>query len=310
MNRRKYLKSAFGFVGIVSVAGCSSQSSSYSEHINTAQEAIRNAEEKIQTEANKFNSENLESGGVNVQTAAIYDYLDTAEEQLDAAESSASQSQKESIEATQNWISFAREFTAFLDIFAEDYSQASSGFVYIQSERYSDAVDELSTAEDTLSRADEQLTITEDAWNEMDRSKLEDVEDISIAEIENSFLQINEVISVFIPMVSGMSSLSEGLVDYLAGSNAYDAGRYTEAENKFRAAAEDFTVSHSTLKEQEDDAPESMKNSMIELTCYSGAIRDASTHFANAAEATQNGNRSRANEEAQKADEATDRCSF
>ena len=310
MNRRKYLKSTFGLVGVLSAAGCSGQGSSYDEHISAAQESITNAEEKLQTEADKFNSENLDSGGVDIQTAAIYDYLDTAEEELNAAESSANQSQEESIQAAQNWIDVAREITEFLDIFAEGYSQASSGFAYIQSERFSDAVDELITAEETLSSANEQLTITEEAWDEIDRSKVEDIEDISIAEIENSFSQLKEVMSVLTPMVSGMISLSEGLVDYQDGSEAYDAGQYTEAENKFRAASDDFTVAHSTFKEQEEAAPESMTNSIIELTCYSGAIRDASTHLANAVEATQNGNRNRANEEAEKANEAVDRCSL
>jgi len=310
MNRRKYLKSTFGLVGVISAAGCSGQGSSYDERISAAQEAIRNAEEQLQTETDKFDSENLDSSGVDIQTAAIYDYLDTAEEELNAAESSASQTQKENIQAAQNWIDITREFTEFLDIFAEGYSQASSGFAYIQSERFSDAVDELITAEETLSRANEQLTITEEAWNEIDRSKVEDIEDISIAEIENSFSQLKEMMSVLTPMVSGMISLSEGLVDYEEGSDAYEAGRYTEAENKFRAASDDFTVSHSTFKEQEEDSPESMTNTLIQLTCYSGAIRDASTYLANAAEATQNGNRSRANEEAEKANEAVDRCSL
>jgi len=310
MNRRKYLKSTFGLIGMISAAGCSGQGSSYDERISAAQEAIRNAEEQLQTETDKFDSENLDSSGVDIQTAAIYDYLDTAEEELNAAESSASQTQKENIQAAQNWIDITREFTEFLDIFAEGYSQASSGFAYIQSERFSDAVDELITAEETLSRANEQLTITEEAWNEIDRSKVEDIEDISIAEIENSFSQLKEMMSVLTPMVSGMISLSEGLVDYEEGSDAYEAGRYTEAENKFRAASDDFTVSHSTFKEQEEDSPESMTNTLIQLTCYSGAIRDASTYLANAAEATQNGNRSRANEEAEKANEAVDRCSL
>jgi len=310
MNRRKYLKSTFGLIGMISAAGCSGQGSSYDERISAAQEAIRNAEEQLQTETDKFDSENLDSSGVDIQTAAIYDYLDTAEEELNAAESSASQTQKENIQAAQNWIDITREFTEFLDIFAEGYSQASSGFAYIQSERFSDAVDELITAEETLSRANEQLTITEEAWNEIDRSKVEDIEDISIAEIENSFSQLKEMMSVLTPMVSGMISLSEGLVDYEEGSDAYEAGRYTEAENKFRAASDDFTVSHSTFKEQEKDSPESMTNTLIQLTCYSGAIRDASTYLANAAEATQNGNRSRANEEAEKANEAVDRCSL
>jgi len=310
MNRRKYLKSTFGLVGVISAAGCSGQSPSYNERINTAQEAITNAEEKLQTEADKFNSENLDSGGVDIQIAAIYDYLDTAAEQLNAAESSASENEMDDIRALENWVALLREFTDFLDVFAEGYSQASSGFTYIQTERYSDAVDQLDTAEETLSNANDQLTVAQDAWNEIDRSKLEDAEEISVSEIENYFTNVQEIMSVFIPMVSGMSSLSEGLIDFQAGSEAYDANQYTEAENKFRAASNDFTVANSTLKEQEETAPESMTNSIIELTCYSGAIRDASTHLANASEAIQNGNRNRANEEAQKANEAVDRCSL
>lgn len=310
MNRREYLKSLVGFVGVLSAAGCSGQNPSYNERLDTTLEAIKNAEEELQAEADKFNSERLESGGVEIQTAAISDHLDTAEEQLNAAESSANQDQRDDIQAIKNWIVLLREFTEFLDIFAEGFSQASSGFAYIQSEQFPDAVNELNTAKETLSSASEQLIITQDAWDDIDRSRLENTEDISVAEIENYFSQVENIMSVFIPLTSGMGTLSEGLIDYQTGSEAYEEGRYSEAESKFRSAAEDFTVSHSTLEEQEDAAPESMKTSLIELTCYSGAIRDASTHLANAAEAIQNRNRARANEESQKANEATDQCSF
>ena len=333
MHRREFVKLGLASAVTTSVAGCTGQdpesendgtrapdtdqsnqdtpdSTVYNDHIEKADEAMTNAGDELQAESDKFSSAEFESGSVDVRTATIYDYLSTAEEHLKSAEPHATQSQKEYIELAGNWITLARDATEFLDIFAEGYSQANSGFTYIQSERYSDAVNQLETAETTLTDANDQLTLSKNSLSNIDRSKMEDLDAVSYTKVEDGINQLEELMPVIIELTSGMKDLSKGLVDYMDGSEAFDAENYSEAERKFRDAAEDFTVSHSTFKEQEDTAPDNMKTTFIELTCYSGALRDASDHLANAVEAIQNGNRTRANEEARKAEEATNRCDF
>ena len=53
-----------------------------------------------------------------------------------------------------------------------------------------------------------------------------------------------------------------------------------------------------------------MKSSVIELTCYSGALKDGSKHLAAAASAGANGNNSRARTEYEEAKNDFNRCSY
>lgn len=313
MNRRKYLANGIALIGSSVVAGCTgsgSDDTSASDHFEKAKTAIQEANGEIKSEGEKFSSSDFESGGIDFRSAAILDYLDTAEKHLDAAEANATESQKSKIELARSWIKVARDSTEFFDILADGYSQAYSGFTYFQSERYSDAKEELETAESTLSDADDQLTVAQSNLEKIDRSKIDDLDAVSLTTLEDSFNEMEELLPALKSLTYGMMYMSSGMVDFQEGSKKSDEERYGEAESKFRDAENDFSTAHSNFKEQEDSAPQSVSSSFIELTCYSKALRDSSNHLVNAMEAIQNGNHNRADEESTKAKEALNRCDF
>lgn len=322
MKRRDYLAKGTSIATLLLVAGCSgtnvdnagdaettgSNKTPPGKHLEIAGEAMKKAGDEIEKESEKFRSSDFESGGVDIRTATISDYLDTAETHLEAAEPNATDDQMEKIDLSRSWIELARNFTEFLNVFAEGYTQANSGFTYLQSERYTDAEEQLVTAEDTLSDADEQLTVTQSSLEEIDRSKMNELDAVSLTKLEDSLSQLDELVPAIMALTRGMKHFSKGAIDYEEARNAYDSEQYSTAEGKFRDASNDFNTAHSVFKEQEDEAPQTMTSSFIDLTCRAGALRDASQHLARAMSAIQTGNRARVNEESANAEEALSRC--
>lgn len=165
------------------------------------------------------------------------------------------------------------------------------------------------TAENTLEDADEQLTVTESRLADIDRAEMEDIDRVSLTKIEDALNELDEMMPAMVALTRGMKHYSRGAMDYDEAREAYDSEQYSTAETEFRDASDDFATASSIFKEQEDAAPQTMRSYFIELTCQSNAFKEGSQHLANAVEAIQNGNETRANEEADNAEEALNKCS-
>lgn len=302
------------------LAGCSSSNPSdepsgpdpeeAQEHLDAAATALDNAGEELSRESEKFDGTEFQEGSIDFKTTAITGYLETASTELDQAEEYANEEQQEIIEIARGYISFASEMADFLDTFADGYAEAYTGFTYFQSERYEDAVSQLETARSTLSEADELLTITRSRFDELNTDRLGDVEDVQIETLGSYLNDLDELLPAILTMTKGLISVSNGMVDYTEGSTYVDNEQASDAEEAFRAAAEDFSVARSTFQEEEESAPTEVKSTFVELACYSGALEDGSIHLANSMEAAQNQNRERAESEAQAAREDLNRCDF
>lgn len=322
MKRREYLVGGSLIATSLLIAGCTDQSNANAdgpeetesegtpveEHLDVATDAMENAVDAIEVEAEKFTSSSFEEGGVDVQTETITEYLDTAESRFDKAKSDATDDQAERIETAISFIAVLRDMTEFLDTFAEGYTQASSGFTYIESERYADAEEQLVTSEETLSTAEEGLTVMQGSLSEIDKSEIDGFDAISLTEFENDVENMAEMMPALVALVEGMKYFSRGSIDLQEANAAYDSEQYSTAETEYRDASNDYGTAHSVFKEQEDEAPSAMKSSFIELTCQASALQDGCRHLANGTEAIRNGNQARAEEEFTEAEEALDRC--
>lgn len=315
MNRRTVLRAAMIATTPV-LAGCSSNGSPgqdaerAQEHLQEAGTALQNAGEEIESESAKFDESEFQEGGVDIKTTTIDGYLDTASSELDEAEEYANEEQQELIDAARKYVSFTTEAVEFLDIFAEGYTQASTGFTYFQSERYEDAVDELENAESSLAESDDLLTVTQSRAEDLNTDMLSDLESVEIESIRPILEDMDELLRAFRTMIEGMISVSNGMIDFTEAGSYLEDERYSDAEEAFRSASDDFSAGQSMFRSEEDTAPTEVKSTFIEMSCYSEALKDASTHFANGAEATQNGNRARAESEVNSAEEALNRCDF
>lgn len=315
MNRRAVLKA--GILASTSVlAGCSSDSSSgpdaetAQEHLEEAGLALENAGEEIQSESAKFEESEFQDGGVDIKTARINGYLETASSELDEAEKYANEEQRELIDIGREYVSFATKTVDFLDTFAEGYSQTFTGFTYFESERYEDAVTELETAESSLAEAGDLLTVTQSRAEELNTEKLTELESVEIQSLGSTLEDADELVTALGSMVTGFISISSGMIDFTEAGTHLENEQYSDAEETFRSASDDFSAAESTFRSEEDTAPTEVKSTFIEMTCYSESLKDASTHFANAAEATQNRNQDRAESEVGAAEEALNRCDF
>lgn len=317
MDRRKFLTTGTALcfaaiTGCTSGAGISSSQDQEQarEHLDNAATALERAGEEMVAESEKFTESDFQAGSVDIKTATINGYLDTASTELDNAEEYATEDQRELIDAVRGYIVFAREAVEFFDVFAEGYSQAYSGFTYIQSERYEAAVGELESAEATLADADDRLTLTQSRFEELDTDILSDIEEVEITALQSSLDDLDGLVPAFQAMVRGMRLISDGMIDFSQGATQVDNSQYAEAESSFRAASEDFNAARSTFQAEEARAPTEIKTTFIQMTCFSGALRDASRHLADSMEAYRNGDYSRSESEARAASEALERCDF
>ncbi|MFB6107708.1 MAG: hypothetical protein ABEJ82_02560 [Haloplanus sp.] len=315
MDRREFLT-----VGVVTallpLTGCSGSDSTggnpetAQEHLDKAGTALQNAGEKMKSESEKFTDSDFQDGGVDVKTSAINGYLDTASTELDKAEQDATAEQRRTIDTAREYVAFVRKLIAFLDTFAEGYSQTYNGYTYFRSERYEDAIAKLDTAGSTLSDADDLLTVTQSRYEDLNTDVLDEMGQVQAESLASSLDDMDALVPAFEAFVEGLRYLSKGMDDFEAGSTSMENDRYGDAEAAFGSASEEFNAARSTFKAEEGSAPSEIKSTFIELTCYSGALRDAATHLANSMEAYQNGNYDRAKSEAQTARDASNRCDF
>lgn len=328
MDRRSYLATAVSVAGTAVLAGCSggerenqSEGSDATErdtttgkrteaHLEKAGEALQSAGEEISRESDKLAESDVSDGGVDFRTSTIEGYLDTASNELDAAEASASESQRERVDAARGYVAFAREITAFLDVFAEGYSQVSTGITYFRSERFEDAAEELESARKTLDDADEGLQSARGRAEQLDTSTLDEMRRVDVESMQTDLSTLEELMSVLNVIADGLRDVSLGMIDFTEASASIDREEYARAKELFGEAETDFASAHTTFEGEEESAPPSVKSSVIELTCYSGALQDASTHFATASEALEDGDRELAKEESEKGEKAVNRCDF
>lgn len=323
MQRRSYLAATVSTASIGLLSGCSQGTNSgqsgtptpsdekrAGNHIQTAGKAVQNAGEQISEQSSKLEESSLSDGGVDFEPSTINSYLDTATEELDAAEQYSTDTQQDQINALRTYVSFARKLTEFMDVFTKGYSQTATGNKYFQSERYTDTAEKLKTARSTLDEADDILTVVEDRTQQLDTEVLDTIEQIEIESLKTDLTTLDELLPVMKAFASGIRSMSLGMVDFKKADEHINNDEYTEAKNDFQKAVDDFTAAENTFKQQEGSAPSSVKSSVIELVCYSGAMKDGSRHMVTASEALANGDNQRAKDESEKAKEAFDRCSF
>lgn len=271
---------------------------------------LENAGEETITQSEKLENSEFQNGGVDFETTTINGYLDAASSELNQAEEYANEEQQERIEIARGYISFLDKAIEFLDVFTEGYSQAYTGFTYFQSSRYEDAVNQLKTAESTVSEADDLLTVTQSRAEELNTERLSEVESVQIQSVRSKFDTMDEFVPALQTLTEGLISVSEGMIDYTEAQSHLENEQLSDAEEGFRAAADDFNAARSAFRGEEESAPTELKSTFIEMSCYAEATRDGSTHLANSVEATQNGNRDRAESEADAAREDFNRCDF
>jgi tetratricopeptide (TPR) repeat protein len=336
MERRTYVKSAIGVACISFSAGCtggntsarSGQSSSSdggsqrantpsgppeqkaAEHLEKAGKALENAGNELDSESEKFTSSEFREGTVDIQTSGIYGYFDRAEAELNAATEFATDDQEDLIDAIEEFVEFGRALVKFLDTFADGYSESYTGFTYLQSERYRDAIAQLRKAEETLQDASDLLTVSRTRFDDLDPVLTDELDQVNISKFNEDLDKLERLLPVLITVAVGSRYLSRGMLDYQTAQDHFEAEDLASAAPKFERAAEDFGLAYSEFKAQEDTAPSEVKSTVIEMTCYSKSLRDGSTHLADGSKAYERGDRQRAEELFDEARTAFNRCNF
>jgi tetratricopeptide (TPR) repeat protein len=278
--------------------------------VDQADEALTRAGEEIEAEAAKFEDESLESSGIDVRTATIYDYLDTADGYLDEAEAVATEDISDEIQLRRDYIEFTRDLTDLMDVFAEAFTLTMNGFTYLENSRYADGTDELEDAQERFSDTNDKLVLAKDSFEDIDWDQIEGIESVEETKIRDSFEQLESILPTLTKIVEGMIYFARATEHLQKGDEELNSEDLDAAKSEFGSAASEYDRALSIFREQEDEAPDNLKSSLIELTCFSEALRDASQKYADAIGAYQSGNDEEGDSLLDEAESALDRCSW
>lgn len=288
-----------------------SQGSNTVSRLEAAAAAIENANSEISAESDKFSDPAVEAGGgVDVRTQTVIGHLDDASAELDAAEEGATDSQQETIDAARQWVSLARALIDFLDVFADGYTDFTSGLTYLDAERYGDAADSFQTAGETFSDADSQLTIVRDRNDSLMQANSNYFEDVDLNSIDADIEELSSLLATFIPMSDGLRQLNLGFEDFLAATTDLENERYTDAESTYQDAEDHFTTAESTFMGLESSAPNSVRSDVIELTCYASALKEGAGHYAAGSGYYADENFAAGDDEFTQGEESLNQCNF
>ncbi|MCU4801961.1 hypothetical protein OB920_16400 [Halobacteria archaeon HArc-gm2] len=310
MERRTFITTSIAATSSILVAGCSG-SGQAAEHLETAYDAIENANGEIESESERLADADIENGdGVDIQTNAIFGHLDTASTELDQAEETASDDQQEQIDGVRSYVTFARASTEFIDLFADAITEFTTGLSYFKTERYADARDRLESTESMFEDVDSRLNTVRTRYDDLDTDVFNDVDRVSVESFQEDIDKLEKQVPALEALTTGVTSVSVGMIEFKEATTNFEDEQYTESESKYEAARDEFATAHSTFSDMETEAPTEVQSTFVELTCTSGGLRDASQHYANAANAMQSGNNQRAQDEIDQASGAMDQCDY
>lgn len=310
MERRTFIATSIAATSSALVAGCSG-SRQAAEHLEAAYDGIENANEEIESESERLADADIKNGdGVGMRTSAIFGHLDTASIELNQAEETASDDQQEQIDGVRRYVDFARASTEFIDKFADGITEFTTGLSYFKAERYADARDRLKDTESMFDEVDSHLKTVRIRYDDLDTDVFNDVDRVSVESFQEDIDKLEELVPALKALTTGLRSVSVGMIEFEEGTSDFEDEQYSEAESRYKAARNEFAAAHSTFSEMETESPSEVQSTFVELTCASGGLRDASQHFANAANAMQSGNNQRAQDEVDQARDAANRCSY
>lgn len=322
MDRREWLALAVS-AGVAGFAGCSGDGGEQSpttpddtetptetETQTKSDEAV--AAEHIETvrtkldEASSLIDEQSESDNQEFSADRVHAKLDDVESELDSASAVATDDQQTAIDRLRSFSNWLRSMADVFGAAKEGLNAFERANSYFQTERYDETAEYLDTAQSQFETADEHLSEARLNFEEIDESTLDEFESVSA---HSAMDEMAAFVGTMIGFIDGYRDLTSGFDQFMTGAEAFDNQEWNESIDPLRSARDDFAAAESTFRDNEENAPQEIVESMIELTCLAGAMKDASTHYENAARAAQNGNTERYNDEVEQAEAATNRCS-
>jgi len=323
MDRRWFLSTAAGVTA--ALAGCGgagsgttptatdaesatpSSSTDTPDELATARDYLRRAADRFSTEADEFGDVDE---GASFDTAAIFAALDRADEALASAEASVSDAdRRETVSALQSVSAFLRALTEALVDYEGGLSRLSTATTYTDNERYEDAISASREAKTAIEEGQDHLSTADDRRDDIAAASLESVDEVSVADLEEKFAALEQVMDAVLVVVDGYVDFNRGLVDYASAVDAADGENWGDAADGFDSAATDLDRARTHFESGEDEAPPGLTDSFIELTCAAGSLRDASREFERAMQAAQRGDQSRYEDHVEQAEDAANRCS-
>lgn len=324
MERRRFLVASAGIVGL---SGCtddqgfsdetpaqSTDTPDQGPDPQQAQQRLEAASTEFQDGWDEFDEE-IESFDsidtrVSFRSEVIEEHFNQVEDELDQAEPLANAEQQTIIEAFRNLLEWSRPTVSTFDIFADAVDSSLTAQTYFDNERYEDSANAFSESAGLLDDANEELTVAENRYEDIDFDAFDDYDEIAGLELEFAMEQMGSLITGFDYYARGMQHVALGMGSFQSAAEEFDNENFAEASDGFAEARNEFATGNNIITEGEESAPDEMIDHFIGLSCYTGAVRDAADHFKSASDAAQNGNWEQANGDVDNAETAIERCDF
>lgn len=339
MNRRRYLARSTATIGaLASLAGCLDDlETAAGGHIGGSDEGVasespdeasvsaaeREVDREIDRAVGKINKAGLsmaavgdeldEAESVEFDPSEPRERIDAAHAHLDSAEDDATDEQRADVEELRAYADVIDRLVDVTESVVERDVEADIDAVgtAIDEERFDDANATIRDQRTEIDAARERLDPAIEALAELDRARLESLDAVDIDRIEEGATTLSNALEALDALTVGFESIVEGY-EHLARGQAYvDDREFGPAKKAFEAARVSYEEATTTLETGRQDAPGELRAHFETASCQTGHLAEASTRFAESAEAAADGNAARADEkreEGETAIEAAENC--
>lgn len=311
MHRRSFLLSAAATTATAALAGCGALSGS-----GVDQEALSSARSKIQSNEQTFDnaSSQFEAGNrPDFDPDTVETTASEADETLAELESQASGDQAEFIAALRAWTEFQRRRADVLDSVVQIQAQLEIVSNHLGGDQIAEARSAITDAESIFDGLRTAVDEMETAYENVDRDALaaEGME-VSHDDITQFIDDMRDWLDVVEILLAGMGPLLDGFVAYQEANGSYQDEQFADAASRFGEGQSHFETAESELQGLEDRSTEfpTIASGAGEMLCAAGAFGESSGLMQESANAADSGEFQRANDLADQAVQAAERCDF
>lgn len=316
-SRRTFLRSTGAVAAMVSLAGCqfeigdlandedpdeedTDESDGVEEQLATAREHLGEAADDLR--------QVVEDEDTDFDDVDVEGQLGDAGDALDAAMGAdPTETQRDQIEDLRTLRQVLELVLEASDQLGEGLNEVDRALDHFDDNEFDDAIEVLREAAGTLRRPEGRLDGSEEELEEVE-TEIDAHDEIEADAVWAVIHGYRDMTLAMQGMTAGFQDLNHGFDRFFLALDEWDEGNWFGAERHFDRANDRFEDAAATFLDAEADVPPEMHEDMSDLTCLAEAMSDATVHYQRAMEAAQDDDWDTFEEEADRGDEASERC--
>jgi hypothetical protein len=236
--------------------------------------------------------------------------IELARGHVDEAEATAPGAYGDTISYYRDTLNYQTEVGKANDLLQQYLECLATVESMLGAERWEDAANHHPDCVDTLRDVESQLETVLELLDTIERQDLPENAQIEYdIRAENIMLAKEEFPPLF-DFHEGYQLFLDGATEYFASATSFENEATAAAKRGFSRAEGRFADAANIYEDLDtaDNLPDGLRPTIIDMQCYSSAFEESTSHWYNAVEAYENGNKSRYNNEIEAARSALDTC--